>query len=202
MADYSILSENELLLLLRQDDKRAFEMLYKLYKVQMASNLLRFLKSSDLAEELLQDLFLKVWEFRAQIDPERSFKSFLYRVSENMVYDFFRRASRDLKFREELKSTYSGLYSHVEETIFQKEDNEKLSEAISLLPPQRRQVFIFCKLEGKSYKEVSELMGISTSTINNQLMLANKFLKGYLNPGSTVAIYAVLLASLAILSRR
>jgi len=188
--------EKTLLLQLRQGDHHAFEKLYHSYKLRIARNLYRLLKSDELAEEMMQEFFLKIWENRSQIDPEKSFRAYLFRISENMVYDFFRKASRDSKLRAQLKSNYIELYTHIEEGIFNKENKQRLSRAIELLPPQRRQIFILCKLEGKSYKEVSELLGISPSTINNQLLQANKFLKRMLSPDAAVTVTAIMMALL------
>lgn len=180
-------SERNLVLQLKAGSAQAFESLYHLYKFRIAGNLFRLLKSEQLVEELLQDFFLKIWEQRAKIDPEQSFRSYLFRVSENMVYDFFRKASRDSKLREQLKTSYDEVYSHIEEGILSREDHSRLSELMELLPPQRRQIFMLCKMEGRSYKEVGELLGISPSTVNNQLLQANKFLKRMLNQDTAIA---------------
>lgn len=194
MDDNSNSDEKHLVLQLKSGSTAAFETLYHAYKLRIAGNLYRLLKSDELAEELMQEFFLKIWENRSKIDPEQSFRSYLFRVSENMVFDFFRKASRDEKLREQLKANYIELYTHIEEGLVLKENRMRLSEAIALLPPQRREIFILCKLEGKSYKEVSEILGISTSTINNQLLQANKFLKRMLNPNTAITVTAIMFA--------
>lgn len=176
--------EKELLIKLSNGDKYAFEMIYYRYKYRLAGNLLRMLKSEELAEEVLQDLFLKIWDTRSAIDPEKSFKAYMFRIAENMVMDYYRKASRDQKIRERLMASARESYSHIEEHIFDKENQLLLQSAIDLLPPQRKHVFTLCKLEGKSYKEVSEALGISHSTINDHLLKANKFLKQHFNPGA------------------
>ena len=193
MEDISNSEEKHLVLQLKSGSTAAFEKLYHIYKLRIAGNLFKFLKSEELAEEMMQAFFLKIWENRGQIDPEQSFRSYLFRISENMVYDFFRKASRDNKLREKLRANYVEYYSHIEEGLIMKENRLRLSEAIALLPPQRREIFILCKIEGKSYKEVSELLNISPSTINNQLLQANKFLKRMLNADSAIAVTAIML---------
>jgi RNA polymerase sigma-70 factor (family 1) len=186
--------ENELLVRLNQGDSRAFEKLYDSYKLRLAANLYKLLKSDELAREILQDLFLKVWDNRAQIDPEKSFRSYLFKIGENMVNDFYRRAARDKKLRDQLVEANSEIYSHIEETIFQKENSDLLHEAIEMMPPQRKLVYTLCKMEGKSYKEVEQLLGINAKTINSHIFQANKFLKEHFNPKSGAAM-AVILAT-------
>lgn len=185
-------NEVEILIRLRAGDARAFSELYSRYKYRIAANLLKLLKSEELAEEVLQELFVKVWDTRHLLDPERSFRAYLFRIAENMVIDYYRKASRDKKIRDQLTASHSEIYSHIEETIFTKESALLLQGAIDLLPPQRRQVFTLCKLEGHSYKEVSELLGISHSTINDHLLKANRFLKQHFNKGTGTVVSVVL----------
>ena len=77
---------------LLQGDELAFEKIYRLYSPRLYGKLLKLLKSVPQTEEILQDVFLKVWEYRASIDPEKSFRAFLFKIAENKVYDFFRKA--------------------------------------------------------------------------------------------------------------
>jgi RNA polymerase sigma-70 factor (family 1) len=188
--------EKLLLVRLNQGDSRAFEKLYDCYKLRLAGNLYKLLKSDELAKEILQDLFLKVWDNRAQIDPEKSFRSYLFRIGENMVNDFYRRAARDKRLRDQLVLANSEIYSHIEEQLFFKEDSGLLKEAINLMPPQRKLVYTLCKMEGRSYKEVQELLGINAKTINSHLFQANKFLKEHFNPTSGATMSIILAAVL------
>lgn len=190
-------NEIEVLIQLKAGNAEAFALIYDHYKYKITNNLLRLLRSEELAEEVLQELFVKIWDTRQQLDPEKSFRAYLFRIAENMVIDYYRKAARDKKVRDKLTGTGSELYSHIEETIFSRESALILQGAIDLLPPQRKHVFTLCKLEGRSYKEVSEMLGISHSTINDHLLKANKFLKQHLNSGSgtvtTVLVGAILM---------
>ncbi|WP_256007351.1 RNA polymerase sigma factor [Pedobacter deserti] len=193
-TEFEDFNEKALLTRLKAGDKQAFESLYHRYKHRIAGNLLRLLKSEELAEEILQDMFVRLWDRRSSIDPEQSFRSYLFRVAENKVMDYYRRMARDKKMREKLTAAVSELYSHIEEDIFSKENSRMLQEAIDQLPPQRKQVFILCKMEGKSYKEVAELLSISPSTINDHLYKANLFLKAYFRSDSGMAKLVLLSA--------
>lgn len=194
MEDYQKYSDQELTLLLKDGDEPAFVELYNRYKLRILGNLIKLLRSEDLALELSQDLFLKIWDTRKQLDPEKSFRSYIFRISENMVMDFFRRAARDKKLQAQMMVAQSELYSHIEENIIQAQESKRFEQAIALLPPQRKQVFTLCKLEGKSYQEVSELLGISTSTVSDHLLKATRFLKAKMNTSSPLAISAFALA--------
>jgi RNA polymerase sigma-70 factor (ECF subfamily) len=172
-------NEKYLLEQLIAGDEEAFKQIYFLYSERIYGNLLKLLKSEPAAQEILQDVFMKIWEHRQYIDPEKSFRSYLFRIAENMVCNFYKKASRDKALLQQLVTRSSVAYAHVEETIFYKEDKYFLHNAIESLPPQRKQVFELCKMEGKSYDEVSRLLGISISTISDHIVKANRFLREY-----------------------
>lgn len=192
MVNINQTDEKSLLLQLKNGDERAFEVLYNNYKFRIAGNLFKLLKSDDLVKETLQELFFKIWEVRAQIDPEKSFKSYLFRIAENLVYDYFRKAAKDKRLLSKIVDSSSELYFHIEEEIENKEQFQKLQQAIDLMPPQRKMVFTLCKLEGKSYKEVENIMGITTKTISSHMLQANRFLKIYFKNSSALTISVVL----------
>jgi RNA polymerase sigma-70 factor (family 1) len=185
-------SDNEnLKLIIRQlqhGSEQAFTLLYDIYSKQLYRNILRLVKDEDVAEELLQDLFLKIWESRGNINPEKSFKSFLYKVAENLVYAHFRKLAKDNKLIAKLVVSYVDVDTYAEEAMIAKENHELLKKAIEKLPPQRKRIFTLCRLEGKSYEEVSNELGISTSTISNHIVKANKTVKQYFLLNHSVAV--------------
>ncbi|WP_426672004.1 RNA polymerase sigma factor [Mucilaginibacter sp. McL0603] len=190
-------SDNENLKLLIQQlqtgSEKAFTALYDKYSTQLYRNILRLVKDDDIAQELLQDLFLKIWESRQYIKIEGSFKSFLYKVAENLVYAHFRKIAKDNRLIAKLIISYDDFETNVEETIISRENHDLLKKAIENLSPQRKQIYTLCKLEGKSYEEVSNELGISTSTVRNQIVKANKSIKQYFTLNQDMVI--VLLAS-------
>lgn len=171
------MEEREQLLLLKKGNYAAFDALYTEYSPRILGRLIRLLGQEDTAEELLQDLFFRVWDKRTQIDADQSFRGYLFKIAQNLVYDYFRKQSLDERYREEFLRNYSELYGHIEEDMIFKQTEERLMHSIDNLPPQCRQVYILFKLEGKSYAEISDLLGISKSTINNHLTKANAILK-------------------------
>lgn len=164
---------------LQQGSEQAFTILYDKYSKQLYRNILHLVKDEEIAQELLQDLFLKIWESRENINPEKSFKSFLYKVAENLVYAHFRKSAKDNRLIAKLVISYVDFDTNAEEALISKENNYLLKKAIENLPPQRKRIFTLCRLEGKSYEEVSDELGISTSTVSNHIVKANKTVKQY-----------------------
>lgn len=187
-------TDAELIFSLKAGDSSAFSILYNRHKQSLAANLLKLLKSEELTFDLLQDLFLKVWENRNQINQEKSFGGYLFTIAENMVADYYRRAARDTKMQLAMMQSTTEIYSYIEENLLFRENSALLREAVALMPTQRRTVFTLCKLEGKSYKEVEEIMGINAKTINSHLFQASKFLKAYFNDHSRLITIVIVSA--------
>ena len=172
--------ERELLSLLKQGNEQAFEKIYKSYSSRLFGNVFKMVKSETTTQEILQDVFIKIWSNRASIDLDKSFRSYLFRIAENKVYDFFRKASRDKKIQAQLFATATEEYEHIETMIHKKENDLLLQKAIDSLSPQRQQVFRLIKLDNKSYEEVSRQLGISVSTISDHIVKANKAIREFI----------------------
>jgi RNA polymerase sigma-70 factor (family 1) len=173
----STVNENDLVTRLNDSDEDAFEQLYQLYSGRLFGYLIKLIKSELFAQELLQDTFIKLWNNREKINTDKSFRAYLFRIAENNVYDFFRKAARDKKLQAAIIKSACRHYQHVEENLLTKENEQILQDAINLLPPKRRQIFQLIKIEERSYDEVSTLLNISVSTINDHIVKATKSIR-------------------------
>lgn len=174
---YDHIEEKENLLALRSGCQTAFRQIYTLYSGRIYLNIRKMVKSEQDAAELLQEVFIKVWDKRELIDPEQSFRSYLFQIAKYTVYNFIRKNNLEKQIQAYLSQHNTQLYSHVEEQLDEKQDEQWLSRTIEQLPPQRRLIYKLCKIEGKSYAEVSTLLRISTSTINDHIVKATKYIK-------------------------
>lgn len=162
---------------LLRGDHQAFETLYHQYKTPLVRHLLYLFKSEELAEELAQDTFVTVWQERQKVDPEQSFRAYLYTIATNKAYNLFRRASYDAILRDKLRPFQDQPNNLVEDYITRRENRELMEELLQQMPPRQREVFVLAKIEGHSYREISEQLNISANTINTHLKRANQFLK-------------------------
>ena len=188
MNIYSPYDERELLSLLKQGNEQAFEKIYKSYSSRLFGNVFKMVKSETTTQEILQDVFIKIWSNRASIDLDKSFRSYLFRIAENKVYDFFRKAARDKKIQVQLFATATEEYEHIETMIYNRENALLLQKAIDSLSPQRQQIFRLIKLDNKSYEEVSRQLGISVSTISDHIVKANKAIREFIFTHNDMAI--------------
>lgn len=139
----------------------------------------RMVKSPEIVDELLQDVFLKVWLNRADIDLSKSFTGWIFTVAQNVIYAYYRKLALDVKMQKHLLETFAEFYDQTEDYIFNKEKISLLNEAIAKLPAQRKEIFKLCKIEGKSYQEAADILSLSASTVSNQLVSATKYIKRY-----------------------
>ncbi|MBT2563114.1 sigma-70 family RNA polymerase sigma factor [Pedobacter sp. ISL-68] len=188
-------NDQDLMVRLKSGDKKAFATLYKLYAEQIFRRLMRLVKQESIAEELLQDVFMRIWENLENIDLEKPFRAYLYRIAQNLVTDLFRRAAYEKQLLDYLIEGMTELYNPIEESEHEVEVKHLLQQAIDSLPTQRRKVYILCKLEGKTYVEASQLLGMTVSTISDHIVKANKALAIY---AANQKISIVLLATLLI----
>lgn len=190
MKPVNVHPEKELINRVKSGDQVAFEQLYFQYARKLTHRLLDLLKSEELAQDILQDVFLKVWEVRNQLDPELSFGAFLYTIAGNLCKNSFRKALSHQLY--ESNQGFEEAYSPVEQHLERKEAELALESALSKLTPRQKEVFTLHKIEGRSYKEISELLGISPNTINQLIQQANKQLK------ATLITHSLLLAAILL----
>ncbi|MFD2582901.1 RNA polymerase sigma factor [Pedobacter vanadiisoli] len=193
MKSTPIIAEKELLTGLKAGDKVAFKQLYEVYSGRLASKLIYLLKSEELAQDVLQDVFLKIWINREMIDTELSFGAFLYKIATNLSKNVIRKNVYDQLMRHQIGQ--EEVYHPMEEGDDAEQAKAILDQAMDQLTDRQREVYTLHKLEGLSYQEISEKLNISLSAINHHIQKANKQLKAVLKSRS-FEIFILLLPSL------
>jgi RNA polymerase sigma-70 factor (ECF subfamily) len=179
MQYYTVKNESLLVQNLSKGNLLAFNTLYNEYSGRLYRFALGYLKSEAEAEELVQEVFTKIWEKRADLKKELSFKSFLFTIAFNIIRKHFRtKAYLSEYFKTEIisepdmqtsqKITYDSLYQYI-------------TELVNQLPERRKEIFIKSRFEGLSIKEIAEKLKISHKTVENQLTDALKFIRTNLN---------------------
>jgi len=172
-------NESQLVRNLSRGNLLAFNTLYKEYSGRLYRFAVGYLKSETEAEELVQEVFTIIWEKRANLKEELSFKSFLFTVSFNLIRKHFR---TKLYFSEYLKhETSADLDMQTSQKITYNSLHQYITELVNKLPERRREIFIKSRFKGLSIKEIAEDMKISHKTVENQLTDALKFIRTNLN---------------------
>ena len=178
---------------LRDGDEAAFNAIYKLYFKPMYRKILFMVKDEITADEIVQELFLKIWQKHKEITQPAFFRSFMYKMASNLVYDHFRKVARDERLNKHLLLQTTDYYLHSDKLLEDKEAGIILMKAIDQLSPQRKLVFTLCKMEGKSYEETSKELGISVATVNTHMTDSFKIVKKYILKNYDIILIALFL---------
>lgn len=175
-------SNKELLKLLKKGDMLAFDAIYNQYSRRLYGFVLRYIKRDEDAEEIVQDVFLKIWKARGSIDVYSSFDSFLFTVAYNSTISLLRKRMSEKKYLEHLNHKFKiNLAPDLIDEIHFNELNEKINSLLEKLTPRQKEIFKLSRYEGLSHKEIAEKLDISTSTVKQHLMAALTFLKTNIN---------------------
>ncbi len=164
----SYIKEYELIKGLKRGDYNAFDKLYDLYADSLYGFILKMTKSHSESEDILQETFLRVWYMREKISLDKSFKSFLFTISHNLIIDAFRARINNVDFELFLRNDIEHpLENSAEENADDFE--ELLSLAKRKITDKQRIIFELKYERGFSNKEIAETLGLSEKTIRNQL---------------------------------
>jgi RNA polymerase sigma-70 factor (ECF subfamily) len=173
--------EKQLLKELSEGSEEAFKRLFETYRDRLCHYVFRLVKSGPIAEELIMDVFLKIWTGRELVCRIENINAFLFRVAHNKSIDFFRAASKDIRLKELLlEEMQASPETLADNRLKNRELEEKLREAISLLPPQRRKVYSLSREQELSHDQIAESLHISRNTVNNHIVDAQRFIRNYL----------------------
>jgi len=172
-------SDKDLIKSLNKDSTAAFDELFHTYSPKLYHFAYGYLKSREDSEELVQDVFCKVWERRKDIKEEFLFSSYLFSIAFNHIKKHFRSKALLNKYIESFGSTTSNVL-YTDEDVNYPSLKKRMDQLISQMPEKRRTVFQKSRFEGKNAKVIAEEMQISQSTVENHLNLALKFLKQHL----------------------
>ncbi|NII27010.1 RNA polymerase sigma-70 factor [Pseudoflavitalea sp. X16] len=187
-------NEHRLLQELQQGRSQAFLELYNIYHPALYHYVLRFVKSPAIAEDILQDVFLKIWEIRERINPDLSFKAYLYRISRNSVFKLMKKIAVDENLRLQVMQQFRQTVSDADLKVSWQQYEAILQAAIANLSPQRQKVFLLCREEGKTYEQVAAELNISRHTVKEHMVLAMKSIKEYFEQyGNTPLSFTLLL---------
>ncbi|HQM70071.1 MAG TPA: RNA polymerase sigma-70 factor [Bacteroidales bacterium] len=178
MDQYS--EDTELVKRLQKGDVEAFDLLYEKYSVRLYSFGLKYLRSASETEELVQSVFLKIWENHRQLKKELSFKSFLFTIAYNDICKLFRKRKYTQIFIDEAIHENNQSSSETVERIDYQSTLSRVVQIIDKLPQRQKDIIRKSRLEGKPSKEIAEEMKLSPGTVDNYISEALKFIRRHL----------------------
>ena len=157
------------------DDMQAYKQLFLLFYPSLLSFAVSIIRSKESSEEIVSDVFIKIWEKRHQLDKVENLSYYLFTAVKNKCLNCL----KDQKNKENLEINdviieFKSLYYDPEQKLISAEMIDQIRKAIQELPPRCRLIFKLIKEEGLRYKEVADLLQLSVKTVENQMSLAFK----------------------------
>jgi len=163
-------------------DKNTYDLLFKLYSAKLLGIALNYLPAKEDAEEVVQDVFLKLWKKKDYLKIESNITGYLYKMTRNACLDVLKHKRNVIHiesygvYKENILN-YNALANDAASNIIEKELEKIIEESIAKLPEKCRKVFIKSRYHRLNHKEISQDMSISTKTVENHITKANKLLK-------------------------
>jgi RNA polymerase sigma-70 factor (family 1) len=172
--------EIELIRRLQKGDVDAFDMIYTKYSGKLYAFGVKYLRSTAESEELVQSVFLKLWENQKSLRIDTSFKSFLFTIAYNDICKLFRKRNYHQQFIKETLYENSQTSFSMEESVEYKSVLARVEKIINILPKRQKEIFLKSRMEGKSTKEIADEIGLSPGTVDNYISESLRFIRSRL----------------------
>ena len=171
-------------------DETAFRALYENNFDRIAKFTFKMCKSEAVTEEIVQDVFLKLWSNRENIGHVNDIEAYLFSIARNKTIDFLRRLAKETNIIHTLSIQQTEIHNVVDEKLNEDSLLMLIEGALSCLSPQKRKIFEMSKIQGFSHDEIAETLQLSKSTVKNHLSETLKYLKKYIlsNPGNDLLL--------------
>lgn len=162
------------------EDMKAYKDLYLLMFDSLFRFSYSFVKSKEVAQEIVSDVFIKLWQIRDQLKTIENLKSYLFGITKNFSLSYLAKASKNLSIQlddidlDEIDIQSAIEFKNPEDLFVSKETIRNITQAIRSLPSQCQIIFSLVRLEGLKYKEVAALLNISVFTVRNQIAIATR----------------------------
>ncbi len=175
-----LLYEKGLLSLVAHGDHRAFKEVFEMYADRMYAVIYNYTKSKFIAEELTQEVFIRLWSQRHLLHKVENPTAYLYRMVFNQINTYLKKVANELRV---IENAHRWKTAHDNGTIQQIQANEMahiIAQTVDRLPPQKKIIYRLSREQGLNYQEIADRLNLSPNTVKNHLLEALKMLRGYL----------------------
>ncbi|HHJ10854.1 MAG TPA: RNA polymerase sigma-70 factor [Bacteroidetes bacterium] len=162
---------------LQKGDIFAFNELFLKYSHKVYNFAIKHMEHEEDVKDLVQDVFIKIWNKRKDIDEKQSFNGYLFAITLNMIRKYFRKKVKDYKLVDRWLENTKSYSEETKLTIEYNSFRERTDKILNELPPKRKTVFILSREQGLSAEDIARVMNISKKTVENHLNLALRYLR-------------------------
>lgn len=171
------ISEKFILAKIKIGDEVYFEQIFKKYYFALCFYAQKYVKSYEVAEEIAQDVFLKLWEKREQLEITSSLKAYLFRATHNFSINYLNHKKIENKYKLFYTNVLKELELSHNENYYEPDFEDKIEKAIESLPKKCQEIFKLSRFDFLKYSEIAEKRGISIKTVEAQISKALKILR-------------------------
>lgn len=195
MGDTSIQVDKKVVELLRVGDIEAFEKVFFTFADRLYYFAFRYLRNQHDAEEIVQDVFVKLWENRAKLNEQLSFSGYIFTIARNTIFNQNRKKVNEQAYQEYVKVFLDNSTSKTEDDLIYSDIKAIVDKVVEDLPPQRKLIYKMSREKGLSYREIAQELGLSERTIEAHIRLALKTLTKVLDDHFVLPAILLALAS-------
>ena len=157
------------------DDQLAYRQLFIQFYGKLSRFVMGFTKNKELTEEIVSDVFINIWRRRKNIEEIKNLKLYLYVSAKNITFNYLKKLHREnFTDLDTVVIEPADPFADPSAALITREMNLKLKAAINALPPRCKLIYTIVKEDGLTYKQTAQLLGISESTVDNQISIALK----------------------------
>ena len=181
-------NENDLLVRIAEGDEKAFGTIFHHYRHRIYSYAFHLSGSSGQSDELVQEVFVKVWLNRDKIPHLLRFDNWLFTIARNQVFDMLKGMAKEASARRQMADLLDPESNCVEDQVLSKENEERLQQALDRLSPRQRLIFTLSRHQGMKHEEIASHLRISRHTVKTHLVQALKTLRDVLHFHSEILL--------------
>jgi len=175
---------------LKAGDQLAFAAIYNRYRSKMYAYASNLCKSEETAEEIVQEVFIRIWQKREQINLDLNFDAYIKKITLNHVLNYLKKASRERTLQQEIFNYIETIRNTTEDNVLERELIKTYDEAISKLP-QKKLIYELSRNEELTHDQIAEKLGISKNTVKNHMVEATKFIRQYVNQHGSIICFLI-----------
>lgn len=177
LSGYSNKVEKILVREIKEGDHDSFKEIYYKYSEKVYLFTVRYISNTEDAEEIVQEVFSRIWEYRNNLDENRSFNGYILTITKNIIFNQNRKKVNFEIYARYIINYLQGISNQTENQVIYENVKSLINKEIDNFPPKRKQVFNLSRDEGLSYNEIAQKLSISEKTVETHLRLALKRLK-------------------------
>ena len=188
-------SEDRLVHGLKNGDEKVFEELFKTYYTPLCEYCMRYVSDADMAEEIVQDLFFKMWVKREELNINVSIKAYIFTSLRNHALNYISRLKIQDRYNQFIVIRSKSDVEHPVDVLEEKDMERIMKQAIAMLPEKRREIFEMSRFEDMKYLEIAEKLNVSVKTVESQMSKALEHMRKVLSKFLALIVTGLFLLS-------